>query len=139
MSHKIAVYGTLKQGGSNQCVMDADGGKYIGKGVTLEKFTMFGGYGYPRVVWDGDTSTIQCEVYEVDSLDNMDSLEGHPDFFERKEIKVEIDPDLESGYRFDIGDTPLVWMYFHPPIRNEYSSGPIVQDGYWDAPTSGYE
>jgi gamma-glutamylcyclotransferase (GGCT)/AIG2-like uncharacterized protein YtfP len=124
MTQLIAVYGTLKQGGSNQRILDADNGKFIGKGETVQKFTMFGGYGFPRVIYDGpETSPIQCEVYEMDGLDNMDRLEGHPNFFCRREVEV------------NVGDafTTVAWMYFHPHIDANEHAEYIQSDGYWEA------
>ena len=120
MTQLIAVYGTLKRGGSNSRVMERDGGKFLAEGTTQRKFTMFGGWGFPRVIWTGaPRSHIHCEVFEVDSLDNMDSLEGHPSFFCRRQVTVDL-----------VDSTVEAWMYFHPHI-NESEGLAIQTDGKW--------
>ena len=124
MTQLIAVYGTLKQGGSNRRVMEADNGSFVSKGTTVSKFTMFGGYGFPRVIYDGpETSNIHVEVFEVDNLDNMDRLEGHPNFFCRREIDVALED----------GATTKAWMYFHPHLDANEHAEYIQSDGYWEA------
>lgn len=121
MTQLIAVYGTLKRGGSNEHVLEADNGIFVGAGTTKAKYTMFGGWGFPRVIDSGrPLSNIHVEVYEVDSMDNMDRLEGHPDFFCRKPTRVV----LSSGKVVD------VWMYFHPHIE-ESEHTPVQLDGNW--------
>jgi gamma-glutamylcyclotransferase (GGCT)/AIG2-like uncharacterized protein YtfP len=132
MTQLIAVYGTLKQGGSNRRVMEADNGSFVSKGTTVSKFTMFGGYGFPRVIYDGpETSNIHVEVFEVDNLDNMDRLEGHPNFFERKPITIQLEPP----FPLEVGETGLVeaWMYFHPHLDANEHAEYIQTDGYWEA------
>ena len=124
MKQLIAVYGTLKQGGSNQRVLEADNGTFVGKGTTVMKFTMFGGRGFPRVIYNGpETSKIHVEVFEMDGLDNMDMLEGHPNFFRRREIDV----------LFEDGTQKTAWMYFHPDIDPDQHADMIQADGYWEA------
>ena len=132
MNNLIAVYGTLKQGGSNQRVLDADRGHLLGKGTTVNNYTMFGGYGFPRVVFEGDTCPIHVEVYAMDGLDNMDSLEGHPNFFRRRKVLIQ----LETPFPLEVGESGVVesWMYFHPPIRqaDEDYGLEIQADGNWE-------
>lgn len=118
MSNLVAVYGTLKRNEGNFRVTEASGADFLTSTVTKDKFTMYGGWGFPRVVFDGDTSPIKVEVFRVETFDYLDSLEGHPDFFCRKEIEVE-------------GIEGKVWMYFHPPIDDQYNINVIVEDGFW--------
>lgn len=121
----VAVYGTLKRGEGNYRVTEMCGSKFIGKAKTLHSYCMYGGWGFPRVTQDSPICPIQVEVFEVDNFDAMDSLEGHPNFFERKEIPV----TFVSGRKE--ADVVRAWMYFHPPIPAEGNGGVIVEDGLW--------
>ena len=117
MSDLIAVYGTLKRGEGNFRVTERSNGKFVKESTTVDKYKMYGGWGFPRVVLDGNTSPIHVEVFEVDTLEHLDALEGHPDFFTRHQVKVH-------------GVESKVWMYFHPPIPQGYEDL-VVEDGYW--------
>lgn len=111
----VAVYGTLKRNEGNHSIMQKSDSSYVGTTITEDRYDLHDGWGYPRVVFDGNTSKIQVEVFNVKNLEPMDRLEGHPTFFERKQIKV-------------VGIEEPVWMYFHPPISNKTSvlEGDIV-------------
>lgn len=85
---RIFCYGTLKKGHGNHDALL--GSKFIGEYWTAPKFTMLHLGGFPGVVKAGNTA-IAGEVYEVDddTLSGLDSLESHPDFYERKTINVD--------------------------------------------------
>ena len=100
---KIAVYGTLKSGFGNNVLM---------KGSTLLTEGKISGHrlfqaGIPYVVKD-DTSDydITVEVYEVpeSKVPNIDSLEGHPDWYRREVTEV----------RTMNGDVIHAWVYKTP-------------------------
>ena len=118
----VAVYGTLKRGEGNHGVMEADGGKFVGKAKTIHSYCMYGGWGFPRVTKDAEVSPIHVEVFEVDTTQHMDSLEGHPNFFRREQVQVAL--DMPNGEEV----VNLAWMYFHPPVSG---GGDIVEDGLW--------
>ena len=123
MKQLVAVYGTLKENESNYFLMEQSGAVLVDAGQTQAKFTMYDGWGFPRVTFhnEGVVSPIQCEVFEVDTLSYLDDLEGHPDFFERKEVMISLGGLPETEVK--------AWMYFHPPIEGqEYT---IRTDGYW--------
>ena len=110
MGKLVAVYGTLKAECGNHHVTEMCNPTYVGTTRTVEKFDMIDGWGFPRVVHhegekEGHTH-ITVEVYSVEDIDPMDRLEGHPDFFRRRRVKVE-------------GLDELVWMYFHPPVHEQ--------------------
>lgn len=121
----VAVYGTLKQGGSNYDVTAAGGGKFLGKAKTIHSYCMYGGWGYPRVTHDAAISPIQVEVFEMNTFGTMDALEGHPNFFCREQIPVAFDDVLDGE-----NDVEVAWMYFHPPIGKP-TDPCIVMDGKW--------
>ena len=129
MTKLVAVYGTLKRGFGNHRVMQMDNGQYFASGRTKTAWTMYGGYGYPRVVEQvrEDGVGVKVEVFECDSVDNMDRLEGHPRFFQRKPVVIQLEPP----FPVEAGETGTVeaWMYFHPPL--EEGQGQIEEDGEW--------
>lgn len=124
MTKLVAVYGTLKRGYGNHRVMQMDNGVFVSEALTVLPYKMYGGRGFPRVVEElrDDIVQVRVEVFECEEVDNMDRLEGHPSFFERKEIEVYV-----PG--FDGEEVMTAWMYFHPPIGNSY--GELQEDGEW--------
>jgi gamma-glutamylcyclotransferase (GGCT)/AIG2-like uncharacterized protein YtfP len=113
MRHVVAVYGTLKQSQGNHGVMQRAGGTYLGTTRTRENFSMYDG-GFPVVLEGGDTP-VTVELYVVEDLRPLDSLEGHPTFYKRELVEVE---ELEES----------VWMYLyqHEPTHRE-----LIPSGIW--------
>ncbi|MFO8031783.1 MAG: gamma-glutamylcyclotransferase family protein [Desulfohalobiaceae bacterium] len=109
----LFVYGTLRQGCSNHQLLQ--NARYVGKGHSRRRYSLYVD-DFPYVLKDGETSTIQGEVYEVDlqTWHEVDILEGHPHWYcrEREEILL------------DSGETVLAWMYFFPESRGE-----LIPDG----------
>jgi gamma-glutamylaminecyclotransferase len=108
----IAAYGTLMSGfGNNRLFRNST---LVGKGLTQELYTMRAS-GIPFVNKE-PTSRIHVEVWEVpmQDLSFVDSLEGHPEWYKREEIPVE----LENK------EVVNAWLYF-----NDSSSGVVVEDG----------
>ena len=106
----IAVYGTLKKGYSNYHTY-LHNSKYIGKGTTQDKYPMII-EGLPYVIdKKGKGKNINVDVFKVSkgSLRNIDSLEGHPQWYRRKEIEVV----MKSG------SILKCWIYFNPKTYNE--------------------
>jgi gamma-glutamylaminecyclotransferase len=102
--HLIFVYGTLRQAHSNHLLL---GDAYcFGVGRTRDKYAMYVTGAYPFV-----TSTEACypiigELYAVDddTLDILDKMEGHPRYYTRREIILDIE-----------GVEYIAWMYFRDP------------------------
>lgn len=88
--HKIFVYGTLLSGHGNHRLLEGRG-TMIGTAISEAKFTMLHLGGFPGIVQKGETA-ILGEVYEVDheTLRDLDGLEGHPHFYKRTPITVEM-------------------------------------------------
>jgi gamma-glutamylaminecyclotransferase len=110
---KVFVYGTLMSGFGNNILLN--GSKFIGNGVTKNKYTMRS-RGIPFVNEYNKTSNIKGEVYEVShrTLRSLDALEGHPDWYYRKEIDIELED----------GDDVKADIYF-----NEDKASKIVESG----------
>lgn len=110
------VYGSLKEGFGNHCVLD--GARKLGEAVVAGDYKMLDlGY-YPGVVRTGlDDTEIHGEVYLVspDGLDALDCLEGHPSYYCREKIET------EHG---------KAWIYLLPDSYND-SSAVEVETGIW--------
>jgi gamma-glutamylcyclotransferase (GGCT)/AIG2-like uncharacterized protein YtfP len=85
----LAVYGTLLQGYGNNRLLENS--TLLGEGKTVDKFQMHAS-GFPMVNNVNKNVNIHCEVYQVplNDLPRIDSLEGHPVWYERKPIKVKL-------------------------------------------------
>ena len=83
----VAVYGTLKAGhGNNRLLQNS---RMIGEGW-IHGYKMVAS-GIPFVFKDEDVdSKVWVEVWQVDgpTLANLDSLEGHPDWYYRSPVDV---------------------------------------------------
>lgn len=101
----VAVYGTLKEGRGNHWLLGTS--ELVGKGKTANKFPMICDsipYVYDEI---GTGHNINVEVYDVTDptvAADIDSLEQHPDWYERKLVNIELAN----------GDYITAWMYLQP-------------------------
>ena len=119
MNKLVFVYGSLKKGSHNHGVLGDS--KMLGRGNTVEKFTMLDLGSYPAVI-DGDDYVIQGELYEVRPLafESVEFLEGYPEFYNRKETPI----ILEDGTQH------IAYMYF---IEDSYKYDNVaLDDGVWE-------
>jgi gamma-glutamylcyclotransferase (GGCT)/AIG2-like uncharacterized protein YtfP len=108
----VAVYGTLKRGYGNNVLLEKS--TFVGKGKTTEKYPLvIRTSGLPFMLYKKNQGyNVEVELYLVnkDTLRKLDMLEGHPDWYRRREVSVNID-EL---------DAPIsAWIYFGP---NEYDN-----------------
>lgn len=103
MSNFVFVYGTLKDGLSNNVLLRS--ATFVSRGCTVKPYIMYDTGGFPVVFQETEKHNVSGEVYEVDdqTLQRLDRLEGHPSFFERREITVDL---------ADTGVQHTCWMYF---------------------------
>jgi len=102
--HLIFVFGTLRQARSNHQLL---GDAYCyGIGRTRDKYAMYITSGYPYVTSKEARYPIVGELYAVDdaTLEKLDKMEGHPHYFKRREIIVDVE---KAEY--------TAWMYFRDP------------------------
>lgn len=86
----VFVYGTLKYGFSNHCVIK--GSRFVCDAVTDKPYLLFAS-GIPFMVNDSNdfnSVRVSGEVYDVsdETLGSLDVLEGHPRFYKRESIWV---------------------------------------------------
>lgn len=107
----VAAYGTLRRGYGNSRLVDK-GNNHLGTGKTIEKFTMRAN-GIPYVSQE-PTSNIVVDVWEIDKeqLKHVDALEGHPNWYKRKQVDVSLNDKTLS-----------CWLYF-----NE-GHGTVIESG----------
>ena len=111
----IAAYGTLRLHYGNSRLVNIPGEtKGLGTGKTVKKYQMRAS-GIPYVNKTPDTQIV-VDVWEIDvvkHLPSVDRLEGHPDWYKREEIDVELN-----------GKTIKAWLYFM-----ENAGSTIVESG----------
>jgi gamma-glutamylaminecyclotransferase len=110
--HLVFVYGTLRQAYSNhQLIGDA---YYYGIGSTRDNYAMYIASGYPYVTSTEARYPIVGELYAIDddTLDKLDKMEGHPRYYTRREIIVDVE-----------GVEYVAWMYFRNPQGTLMPSG----------------
>ncbi len=112
MTELVFVYGTLRQGGSNnRFLANAELVDYC---LTVDLFSLYVDRlsGLPYVV-EGGLSRVVGEVYRVPSAllwGPLDELEEHPDVYRRKLVPV-----VANGVEY------AAWMYIWPhPIENSF-------------------
>ena len=112
--YKVAVYGSLRKGLYNHCVMEPEESTYIETVRCAVDFDMVSYGAYPALV--PGNSTITFEVYEVTPellRGGLDSLEGYPHFYDRKLVTL--------------GEHSC-WVYFIPSKDNDDTP---VPEGDW--------
>lgn len=110
----VMVYGTLKGGHPNHGAIT--GAEFLGRHC-LEGYQMVDLGWYPGVIKGGENTKIFGEVYKItpDMLSTMDMIEGHPNYYERKEV--------------DVLDGKKAWIYLLPAEYLEENE--VVEGGCW--------
>jgi gamma-glutamylaminecyclotransferase len=91
----VFVYGSLRSGLYNNYLLATD--KYVGEFRTTQKYTMIGlksrafPFLLPEKIEGIPWLPTRGEVYEVsqETLDRLDSLEGHPNWYTRERVVVQ--------------------------------------------------
>ena len=112
--NKLFVYGTLKKQHSRNNILNA--ASFIKEIKSLPNYTMIDLGAFPGIL-DSGINVIFGELYEVDdsTLEMCDLIEGHPNFYTRKFIKLEFDINAEA--------------YFLP--QSKYKDYPAIKSGLW--------
>jgi len=112
----VFVYGTLKKGFHNHCVINPDA-KYLGRAFTYRPhFKMLDTGSFPVVRRDTDNgSVIYGELYAVKPINmiRLDGLEGNGEMYQRELVQCKLlDQELHSEVvRGKIHPLRMAWMY----------------------------
>lgn len=101
--HLVAVYGTLKKGNSNYFNYLRSSG-YLGGGTTKDRYPLTI-EGLPYLIEKkGVGYNVDVDVFKVNSetLAELDRLEGHPRWYERKQIQIQMNKRVLT-----------CWIYFN--------------------------
>ena len=112
---RVAVYGSLKRGFGNHYLL-ANRGLFLGAWLSGPDYSMYNLGAFPAVI-KGDTSIV-CEVYQVDepTLEHLDRLEGHPEFYKRELVPTELWGD--------------VWLYVFTE-QEDIIKRAVISNGFW--------
>lgn len=129
MSHKVFVYGTLKQNEPNHhWLTDPKNGfgKFISTGATKNKYPLIIAtrYNIPFLLYSpGSGHHVKGEIYEVDDtmLRKLDILEDHPNYYIR-----ELDDILVQ--KEDKTEVHECWVYFLKAFKSELLNLPLLED-----------
>ena len=115
----VFVYGTLRKGHSNHHLLK-DGDCY-GVGRSEACYAMYLKNGYPYITSSETRYPIVGELYSVDAdtLEALDKFEGHPRYYERREIPVIVGEDRYTA-----------WVYFRDPPGVLMQSGDYNELGF---------
>jgi len=128
MLETVFVYGTLKEGHSNNRLLDDKTVFRVGRASLEAPFLMVDLGAFPGIIKaPEDTppqSRIRGELYHVSQtvFNSLDMLEGHPDFYKRERVDVTRDDGKAQVVR--------PWVYILP---EEYLVGrDIIETGLWE-------
>lgn len=112
----VFVYGTLMSGLSNNRLLRRS--ELIDTATTEDELVLVAS-SLPFLLEKKGKSYVSGEIYRVteDALYNIDQLEGHPDWYERKMIEVVT----------ELGDKMKAWAYFMP--ESKISGATVIESG----------
>jgi len=86
----VAVYGTLKKGFRNHHFLSNQNSHFLRKDHTGQGYALFV-EDLPFLSKREDGKGCEIEIYQIDdqTLESLDYLEGHPDFYRRQVLKME--------------------------------------------------
>jgi gamma-glutamylcyclotransferase (GGCT)/AIG2-like uncharacterized protein YtfP len=125
MTTNVFVYGTLKRGyWNNRLLQDS---KFIGEATSVGSYYLASS-GIPYAVPDNYAHDKDCypiigEVWEVDEgvLEDLDMLEGHPDWYKRELRDFTLDEYVELK--------AWIYEYPHDAHKDNHSAGITLVEG----------
>jgi gamma-glutamylcyclotransferase (GGCT)/AIG2-like uncharacterized protein YtfP len=121
----LFVYGTLMRGLGNHRLLEQQ--RFLGRARTLHPHLLLQAgvpFVHPTLP---STLPVQGEVYEVtpEALARIDSLEGHPDWYARTPIEVQLLADGGAPLR-----TLTASIYFNSLVSHEPGPGIVISDAH---------
>lgn len=122
MTHRIFVYGTLKRGFWNHCLLK--GCEFFGDAATVPTYKMIEN-GFPVIMSDSEGKPLAGEIYTVDdeTLARLDELEREGSSYDRKLIDVTL--SLASGERLAI--TAFIYVGREDRFGKAFARGPLYE------------
>lgn len=117
----VFVYGTLRRGYWNHDLLGLS--SFLGEAKTVRKGWLYVPNSIPFLNFDKNGEQVVGELYAVDdeTLKDLDSLEGHPDFYRREVEEIEIDGGTLSAniyvYPHDLSNEKTRHYDFEKIIR----------------------
>jgi gamma-glutamylcyclotransferase (GGCT)/AIG2-like uncharacterized protein YtfP len=125
---RVAVYGTLRQGGSNDITRLQPAPRFVGLATLQGRLYHLGAY--PGLVLDARAGAVKAEVYEVSAeleavLDAIEAeYPAQPDEYAKREMPIHV--------RTQSGDTVLPCFVYE--INPRYVVGKaVIESGDWIA------
>jgi gamma-glutamylcyclotransferase (GGCT)/AIG2-like uncharacterized protein YtfP len=117
----LFVYGTLKRGyGNNRLLYGAE---FIGEGITKKSYHLHN-CGFPKAVPSITGLPVKGEVFRVEPshITRCDMLEGHPDWYTRREIIANVNGE----------DVPVMIYEMDTPSQSPLCNTNSNEYYYWD-------
>lgn len=114
----MAVYGTLRKGGSNY-YRHLKNEKHLGTGKTTDKYPMVSN-GIPYLLEKrGEGDNVVVDVFKVSdmAMDKIDVLEGHPEWYRRKKVDITLK-----------GKVYPCWIYFNEGAETMWNKQNHIAD-----------
>uniref|UniRef100_A0A0B6ZB80 Gamma-glutamylcyclotransferase family protein n=1 Tax=Arion vulgaris TaxID=1028688 RepID=A0A0B6ZB80_9EUPU len=132
--HLAFMYGTLKTGEPNHKQLFAkspSGSALVGQARTLSKYPLIvtTPYNIPFLLHkEGSGHRIKGELYFIndETLKHIDWFEGHPNWYERRQIKVELLTDSD-GNKLDQPNIVECWLYGLSRYKNSLLEMPQLE------------
>lgn len=145
--HLVAVYGTLKKGNSNYFNYLRSSG-YLGSGETKDRYPLIVD-GLPYLIEKkGIGYNVDVDVFKVsgDTLAELDRLEGHPRWYVRKQVQIQMKKRVLTCWIYFNGTDVKDGAKFHKsyvPVQYKLKPAPVweKQVAMWedDEPTEMFD
>lgn len=134
--HLVAVYGTLKKGNSNYFNYLRSSG-YLGGGTTKDRYPLII-EGLPYLIEKkGIGYNVDVDVFKVnaETLADLDRLEGHPRWYERKQIQIQMNKRVLTCWIYFNGKDVDNKVKFYKSYEQTWSKpkpAPLKQSVAWE-------
>lgn len=127
----VFVYGTLKKGHGNHKLLQTS--EFLGQAF-LPKAKMLDLGSFPALIPGTHQDQAICgELYRVDDLvlRHLDYLEGHPRFYERREVQIFAQDEIVKPFKAE-----TAWVYFlsRDSQASYEKKCPLIPEGIWPRP-----